>query len=49
MLMYLTNIDYFRQINRPVSPQLISFLFAPLKGRNVKYNAAINLNCTCGK
>ena len=49
MLMYLPYIDYFRQVNRPISPQLISFLFAALKGRNIKYNTVNNLDWTCEK
>lgn len=49
MLMHLPYIDYFRQVNRHISPQLISFLFAALKGRNIKYITVNNLDCTCEK
>ena len=41
--MYLSNIDYFRQIKRPISPPLIKFFFDPLKGRNINYNTLFNL------
>lgn len=49
MLMHLPYIDYFRQLNMHISPQLISFLFAALNGRNIKYITVNNLDCTCEK